>query len=224
MAFNLKGFSGIVAEVSGTLFKSLKVQSMPLDYDVFGHYAYGGLTGVIPAALAANSEIFQFRWADPTRICLINEIKISTAVTTTMFAAGVPQQIDLIKSTGWSVAGTGGTAPTVAATLKKRTNMGSSLMVAGDMRIGTTAALGVGTKTLEAQALATIVQACPITASLYGGMIPPGTFLFRAGMSDGQHPIALVQNEGISIRSVAIPATGTWQAAISIDWTEVAAF
>lgn len=224
MAFNLKGFNGVVADVAGSLFRSLKVQVMPTDHDVFGHYTYGGFTGILPAALGANSEIFQFRWADATRICLINEIKISAVVSTTFFAAGVPVQVDLIKSTGWSVAGTGGTAPTLAATLKKRTNMGSSLMVAGDMRIATTAALGAGTKTLEANAMAVLAAPGPITASLNGQIIPPGTFLFRSEVGDGQHPLTLVQNEGFSIRSVAVPATGTWTVGIQVDWTELAAF
>ena len=218
---NVAGFSGIVQEVWGTLFRGAKVHVMPVDHGAFGAYSYGGPTGVLPAALAANSEIFQFRWADATRFCVVRKVRISAAVSTTFFAAGVPVQLDLIKSTGWSVAGTGGTAPTIAATLKKRTSMASSLMVAGDMRIATTAALGAGTKTLEAQPLSTILGAGPITASLNGGIIAPGTILFQCEVGDGEHPLILAQNEGFSIRSVAVPATGTWQAAVQVDWAEV---
>ena len=199
-----------------------KVVSRPTDSTGFGHSTYGGFTGVLPAALGATSEIFQFRWSDATRVCIINEIKISACVTTTFFAAGVPVQIDLVKSTGWTVAGTLGTAISPAALLKKRTSMSSSLMASGDARIATTAALGVGTKTLETLSLATILAPGPITASLNGQIIAPGTILFRGEISDGQHPLVLAQNEGFSIRSVAVPATGTWQAAISIDWTESA--
>jgi hypothetical protein len=143
-------------------------------------------------------------------------------VTTTFFAAGVPVQIDLVKSTGWTVAGTLGTAISPAALLKKRTSMSSSLMSTGDARIATTAALGAGTKTLETLSLATILAPGPITASLNGQIIAPGTILYRGEIGDGQHPLVLAQNEGFSIRSVAVPATGTWQAAISIDWTESA--
>ena len=199
-----------------------KIVSRPTDSTGFGHYTYGGFTGILPAALGANSEIFQFRWSDATRVCIINEIKISACVTTTFFAAGVPVQIDLVKSTGWTVAGTLGTAISPAALLKKRTSMSSSLMASGDARIATTAALGVGTKTLETLALATLLAPGPITASLNGQIIAPGTILFRGEISDGQHPLVLAQNEGFSIRSVAVPATGTWQAAISVDWTESA--
>ena len=199
-----------------------KMVVRPTDSTGFGHYTYGGFTGILPAALGANSEIFQFRWSDATRVCIINEIKISACVTTTFFAAGVPVQIDLVKSTGWTVAGTLGTAISPAALLKKRTSMSSSLMASGDARIATTAALGVGTKTLETLALATLLAPGPITASLNGQIIPAGTTLYRGEIAHGQHPLVLAQNEGFSIRSVAVPATGTWQAAISVDWTESA--
>jgi hypothetical protein len=224
MGIQVQGGSGVIAEVDGAVFRALRSVSRPTDYGAFGHYSYGGFTGIIPAGLAANSELFQFRWTDATRLAVINEIKISACVSTTFFAAGVPVQIDLVKSTGWSAAGTGGTGITPAALLKKRSSMGSTLLAAGDMRIATTAALGAGTKTLETAALAVLAAAGPITASLNGQIIAPGTMLFRAGAGDGQHPLVLAQNEGFSIRSVAVPGTGTWTAGVSVDWTEVTAY
>lgn len=224
MAIQIAGNGGSVAEVDGTEHRAIRVAARPIDHQSLGHYTYGGFTGIIPAALAANSEIFQFRWSDATRLCVIGEVKISASVTTTMFAAGVPIQVDMIKSTGWTVAGTGGTAPTLGTGGKLRTSMSSSLMTAGDLRIATTAALGAGTKTLESTSLATIVAAAPITASLNGAIIAPGTMMFRAEISDGQHPLVLAQNEGFSIRSVAVPATGTWQVAVAITWVEVASY
>ncbi len=224
MAIQVQGNGGVVAEVDGTLFRAVRGVARPVDHGALGAYAYGGFTGILPAALAANSEIFQFRWADATRFAVIRKIRFSAVVSTTFFAAGVPVQIDLVKSTGWTVAGTGGTAPTLAATLKRRTSMGSSLVAAGDMRIATTAALGAGTKTLEANSLGSIVAAGPITASLNGEIVAPGTILWQAEVGDGEHPLVLAQNEGFSIRSVAVPGTGTWTAAVNIDWAEVTAY
>ena len=208
----------------GQDFGAVKTENKPIDMQGLGAYSYGGLTGILPAALAANSEVFQFRWADATRFCAIRKIRISAAVSTTFFAAGVPVQIDLIKSTGWTVAGTGGTAITPAALLKKRTSMPATLLAAGDMRIATTAALGAGTKTLETYSLATAVAAGPITASLNGIIIAPGTILWQAEIADGEHPLILAQNEGLSIRSVAVPATGTWQMSVDIHWAECASY
>lgn len=224
MALQIIDSNGVGWKMSGTTFGAARTENKPIEYGALGAYGYGGFTGILPAALAANSEIFQFRWADATRLCVIRKIRISTAVSTTFFAAGVPAQIDLVKSTGWTVAGTGGTGLTPAALLKKRTSMGSTLVASGDMRIATTAALGAGTKTLETLSLSSIAVGAPITASLNGTMIPAGTILWQAEIADGEHPLVLAQNEGFSIRSVAVPATGTWTAAINIDWTEVTAY
>lgn len=222
MAIQIQGNGGVVAEVDGSGFRALRATLRPVEHGALGQYAYGGFTGILPAALAANSEIFQFRWTDATRLAVVSKVTISAAVTTTFFAAGVPVQIDLVRSTGWSAAGTGGTAPTPAALLKKRSSMGSSLVATGDIRIATTAALGAGTKTLDTLALSALLAAGPITASLDGKIIVPGTDLYRA--APGDHPIVLAQNEGLSIRSVAVPATGTWQATVQIEWAEVAAY
>lgn len=203
---------------------ALRTSIRPLDHGAMGAYCYGGFTGILPAALGANSEIFQFRWASGAALAVVRKIRISASVTTTMFAAGVPLQLDLVKSTGWTVAGTGGTAMTPAALLRRRSTMGNTALASGDMRIATTAALGAGTKTLETLALSSILAAGPITASLNGTIISPGTTLWQASVGDGEHPLVLAQNEGFSIRSVAVPATGTWQAAITVDWAEVTAY
>lgn len=216
--------NGVGLRMSGTTFGAARVESKPIDHGSLGAYTYGGFTGILPAALVANSEIFQFRWADATRLCVIRKIRISASVSTTFFAAGVPMQIDLVKSTGWTIQGTLGTGLTLAALLKKRTSMGSSLIATGDARIATTAALGAGTKTLETLSLSTVVAGCPITASLNGTIIGPGTILFQAEIADGEHPLVLSVNEGFSIRSVAVPGLGTWTAGITIDWAEVTSY
>lgn len=218
------GISGELAEVGVGASSPQHTAAKPIPYGSLGHYRYAGFTGILPAALAANSEIFQFRWADASRLCVILKVRFSASVTTTFFAAGVPVQVDLVKSTAWTVAGTLGTAITPAALLKSRTSMGSTLLQAGDMRIATTAALGAGTKTLQTLAMSAILAGGPITASLNGTIFPPGTTLLEPDMGDGEHPLTLAQNEGFSIRSVAVPATGTWQAAVTVTWAEVTLF
>ena len=224
MAFAIIGNGGVIAEVDGTAFRGLRTTPRPTDHGALGHYSYGGFSGIIPAALAANSEIFQFRWTDPTRFSLIRRVRFHAAVSTTFFSAGVPVQIDLVKATAWSAAGTGGTRVTPAANMKMRTSMGGSLVAAGDIAIATTAALGAGTKTLESNSLAAIMAAGPITASLNGQIFPTDTILYDAPIGDGQHPLILAQNEGFVVRSVNVPATGTWQFSISVDYGELTGF
>lgn len=219
MAIGIIGATGVVSNVDGSTFQAQNAMNKPVDYGSLGAFSYGGFTGILPAALAANSEIFQFRWSNLVARCLITRITIAANVSTTFFAAGVPVQINLTKATGWSAAGTGGTAPTPAATIKKRSGSGSTLVALNDLRIATTAALGAGTKTLEASAMASLAAPGPITTSL-NGQILARTTLFEANANHGQGPIVLVQNEGLAIRSVAVPATGTWSAAVTIDWLE----
>lgn len=220
---NLTNPTGANQSEVDALHKALRVSPRPQDHGALGHYSYGGFTGILPAALAANSEIFQFRNVN-ANLALIRRVKISAAVSTTFFAAGVPVQIDLVKSSSWTVAGTGGTAVAPAALLRRRSTMGNSGIASGDIRIATTAALGAGTKTLETASLATVLAAGPITASLNGVIIPPGTVLLECEVGDGDYPLVLAQNEGFSIRSVAVPATGTWTASISVEWMELAAY
>lgn len=224
MAIQVQGNGGVIVDAGGSTYRALNIQSKPVEYGSLGAYSYGGFTGILPAALGANSEIFQFRWTDATRFAIIRKIRFASAVSTTFFAAGVPSQIDLVKATGWTVAGTLGTGLTPAALLKRRTSMGSTLLAAGDARISTTAALGAGTKTLETLSLSSVLAACPITASLNGTIIPAGTILWQAEVSDGENPLILAQNEGFVIRSVAVPITGTWTASITVDWAEVTAY
>lgn len=206
-----------------TTHKAARFTPRPMDHGSLGHYVWSGFTGILPAALAANSEIFQFRWAS-ANVAVIRRVKISASVSTTFFAAGVPVQIDLIRSSSWTVAGTGGTSITPGAEMRKRSTMGNSSLNAGDMRIATTAALGAGTKTLDTYPRATLAAAGPITASTNGLIIPPGTVLFEANPANGDYPMVLAQNEGFSVRSVAVPATGTWTAAISVEWAELASY
>lgn len=224
MAIQIQGNSNVVAEVDGATFRAQRVTPRPVDHGTLGAYTWGGSTGILPAALAANSEILQWRWTHAANLLVIRKVRISAAVTTTMFAAGVPVEIDMVKSTGWTVAGTGGTGLTPAAMLKRRTSMGSTLIAAGDVRIATTAALGAGTKTLETLSMSSLVAGGPITGSLNGTIIAPGTILWQAEVGDGEHPEVLVQNEGFSIRSVAVPGTGTWRAAFTVDWAECTSY
>lgn len=224
MALQIQGNGGVVMEVDGTTFRAQRMAARPVDHGALGAYCIGMRSGIIAAALAANAEVFQFRWSDATRFAVVRKIRVSAAVTTTFFAAGVPMQLDLLKATGWSAAGSGGTRATPAALLKRRTSMGSTLVAASDIGIASTAGLTAGTKTLETLALSSIVAACPITASLNGAIIDPGTIMWQAEVGDGEHPLVLAQNEGFVITSVAVPATGTWTLGVTVDWAEVTAY
>jgi len=199
-----------------------RMSARPMPLGARGSYGISLFTGILPAALAANSEIFQFRFVDASgRLVLIRSIVVSACVSTTFFAAGVPVQLEARIARSWSAQGTLGTGITFGANdSKKRTNHGTSLLAAGDVRIATTAALGVGTKTLDGTAFAALAAPGPITASLNGQIIAPGTYLWQRNSND-EYPVILANQEGFVVRSVAVPGTGTWMASVSVEWAEI---
>lgn len=204
----------------GSKHKGARIAQYPMEIGARGSYQWGSSSGIIPAALAANSELVQFRWSHATHIALLRSVRISAAVTTTFFAAGVPLEIEMRRAATWSAQGTGGTGFTFGAQdNKKRTDFAQSAMTAGDLRIATTAALGTGTKTLDTNAVANMVAGGPITASL-NGTIYPLTTLWERNTGD-EWPFVFEQNEGFVLRSVAVPATGTWRLSCIIEWIEV---
>jgi hypothetical protein len=175
--------------------------------------------------MAANGEVFHFRWTDATRLALIHEIAITGMRATTAFAAGALDIFSTI-ARSWTADGSGGTALTLTGNNQKlRTSMGTTLV--GTIRISTTAALGAGTKTLDSNNIGQITThssagfsgATPIIGSIY----LPLTILFKSDIADGEHPIVLVQNEGVVVRAT-VPATGVWNIGVRCKWSEVAAF
>lgn len=218
MAIQLIGFTAAnVAEVGVN--RALRVLSYPYPYDALGQYRVMHLSGTMAAGLAANSEIFQLRWTDATRLCLINKVFLDgLAGSATAFAAGFAK-VDLLIARSWSSDGSGGTAATLTGNnAKLRTSMGSSLM--GSIRGSSTGALTAGTKTLDSQGIGVWAFTIGTVANVI--YAPDRIPLFQA-LENNQHPIVLAQNEGIVVRAT-VPATGTWQFGISVDWCEIASF
>lgn len=194
----------------------------PVENNFLGSYSLGLTTGIIAAALSADSEIFQFRWApdDTSKIAVVRKVLISAAVSTTYFAAGVPLEVALMRSSAWTAAGTGGTAIDPAALAKRRSTFDDSAINSGDIRIATTGALGAGTKTLETLAMGKLISGAPITTSLSGQIFPAGSALLDAYIDAGEWPITLADEQGLSITVPLVPGTGTWKACVNIVWDE----
>jgi len=188
---------------------------MPLDYNANGIYSLFVPTGVIAAGLAANSEIFQFRNSQSAKQIKVLYVGLQAAVDATGFTAGAAI-FDMIKSTGWSGQGTGGTAVTLgAAEFLDHTGQVPSVMAAGDIRIASTGALGAGTKTLATNAQAGAVASAGAAGQV---ILYPADILYVDGPD--YTPFTLKQNEGFSLRAT-VPATGTWKAGVQIVWSEL---
>jgi len=134
--------------------KAVRTVIRPDDYGSLGIYAVGGASGTMAAALAAATDIFQFRWTSTTNFALIKLVSISIGDVVAMTTAQAGA-VSLFKATSWTADGSGGTTLTPAAGQNKlRTSMGSTLV--GAIRISSTAALTAGTKTLDTTALSEI--------------------------------------------------------------------
>ncbi len=177
-------------------------------------YGIGLATGIMAAGLAAGAEVFQFRWTSTTKLCLVRRVLVSAGNLGTAFTAG-GVTFDMAVARAWTAAGTGGGAATLT-TNNAKLNTTSDTTALGEARIATTAALGAGTKTLDAQALTSAFSAVPNVA---GSVVMPPTDLWRASAQD-EYPLLLAAEEGFVLR-VTVPATGTWTGGVAMRWDEI---
>ncbi len=196
---------------------SARVAQRPAELGARGSYIAAFYTGVLPAALGANSEIFQFRFVHASFQALLRRVQVAAALSTTAFVAGVPATMEMRMARTWTGQGTVGTGITWGTNDgKKKTSHATTVLAAGDVRIATTAALGAGTKTLDGTPCGqTLWQ--PGTVS--NAFLPPTT-IWERNNSDA-YPVNLLNQEGFVIRSVEVPGTGTWKAGIFMEWDEI---
>ena len=226
MAIQIQGNGGVVAEVDGTTFRALRVTNRPINYGSLGYYRAGAVSGTIAAALAANSELFQWRWSDATNLGLLYKIEVSAGANVAASAAAI-SSFNLTAARSWTVAGSGGTRFTMTGNnAKLRTSMGTSLI--NDIGIASTGALTAGTKTLDTTNLGSIgfgIGTGALTVSLPLTFVSPGDGKLFDADGEGFHPFIAAQNEGVVVRSgIIFPAAMTWQFGVNCVWAEAAAF
>jgi len=190
------------------------------------HYRYSGFTGTIGAALAANSEVFQFRFLSGTKtFALVTRIEFEGMGIVAVATATGPLGFEAVPARAWTVAGSGGTRISVAGdNLQLETAIGNSQV--SDMGISTTGALTAGTKTLDANAIGGVlggVGTAAVTAYGPTSIIAPGMFL--EAYQNQEMPLVLANQEGFVIRTThAGPAGLTYAARFGVSWKEVSAF
>lgn len=218
MAIQVQGNNGTVAEVDGTVYRAMRTTLRPIDYGSYGSYRMSLLSGTMAAGLAANAEVYQFRWSDASRLCVVTAITFDgLSGSATAFAAGFGK-VDAVIARSWTADGSGGSAATLTTNNnKRRTSMGTTLV--GAARIASTAALTAGTKTLDSQAIGQYSAAIGTGTSVQ--WIPQ--FKLFEGEPGIESPLIFAQNEGFVIRAT-VPATGTWQFGVTVCWTEVESY
>lgn len=226
MAIQIQGNGGVVAEVDGTTFRALRVTNRPINYGSLGYYRVGAISGTIAAALAANSEVFQWRWPDASNLGLVYKCQISAGANAAATAAAITG-FRMTAARAWTVAGSGGTRLTMTGNnAKLRTSMGTTLT--NDIGIASTGALTAGTKTLDATDISAVsigIGTGAITAVVSMNLLNNVNGILFDAAGEGFHPLVCAQNEGFVVRTgVIFPAGMTWQMAANCVWAEAAAF
>jgi len=195
-----------------------RVSSRPMHMGTRGAYSLAQNTGIIAAG--TTGEIFQARWIDANKRCLLRSVAVSWAVSTTAYIAGVPPTIGMKIARGWTGDGTGGTAivMSTANTNKKRTDFPLSLFSDTGVRIATTTGLGAGTKNLDTNYCAMAMGAA--AAATGSTVVLPYTILWQRNTPD-EYPFLFEQNEGFMLAIVEQAGTGTSKIGVQMEWAEV---
>lgn len=214
--------SGAVQRVDGS-FQASRVTLRPLDSTVsLGSYQQGLLTGSMAAGLVANSEVMQFRYSG-ANVAIVNQVTFEGVAASTAFAAGA-LNFRLLFADAWSADGSGGNA--IATTLEANQLDSQYTIPTATLRVASTAALGIGTKTL--QGVTANVQGlglaagftAPATPGVGQQMAKDSNFYHTSAAYD--HPLVLRQNQGIVVVAT-VPATGVWISGFTVSWTEMLA-
>lgn len=212
-----------IARVGDAARMPLHVVSMPKSGN---SYRYSGFTGTIGAALAASSELLQFRFLSGTKTyALVHKIEVEGVAAIAAATVAGALGFECVPARAWTAAGSGGTRiANTGDNMQTETAIANSQV--SDIGISTTGALTAGTKTLDANALGGIqagVGTAAITAVLASTLIASESML-TASVS-GHAPLVLANQEGFVIRTTHVgPASLTYVARFSVAWTEVTAY
>lgn len=219
------GVSGALVGAGAENASPLHVTTLPMPHGSGGWFSAGATSGTMAAALAANSEIFQFRYVTAaSRIALVHRVNISAGANVAATAAGLAA-FRLTAARSWTVAGSGGARLNLTGDFAQlRTSHTTSEV--NDAGISTTAALTVGTKTLDTTDLAAVsfgVGTGAITTAVDLSLLSPYELF---GDGPVTHPLVLANQEGFVIRTGAnaFPATMTWSFSVNVLWAEVPNF
>lgn len=188
-----------------------------------GAYRVSAVSGLI-TGLNAGDPVFSMRWAPalPTT----NARSLTTFVlerlrvkwrTISGFTAAQEVTLDTFVARAFTANDTGGTAVTLTTNnAKKRTSFPTSVVT--DMRISATGALTAGTRTLDANPIATDGFAELAAAAT----VPKGRFdLEVLDQDQDRFPLVLMPKEGLVITNrVALGAGGTGRLIVEMDWLE----
>lgn len=223
MAIQLQGNGGTLVEVGGTTFRGMHVHMKPLEHGALGHYRTSVRISST-AAQAANSRIFQIRNTHATNLIIPTRMTLRAIQA----AAGTLQEnsLDVYKYTGFTAVDTTNTVTPVSSV--KRGNMAAYPGGAAVRHLtlaGNAAGMTGGTLTKDTQFFATLPYLVTAGVATATFTPPPWGPYECFDDTNGTHPFALAQNEGIGVESRVLNVTSmgiVWF--IDFCWAEVVSF
>jgi hypothetical protein len=218
MALNLLGFtSGAGADVAANT-QAVRIEQRPFDFGTGGSYHLCSKSGIMAAGLGAAATIYSFRNNSVNTLVLARRVKLSAWSLGTGFAVGLAT-FELWKATSWSAPDTGGVTDTITTSNGKLRTTMPSISALSEIRHSSTAALGVGTRTLDAQPEESINTTVTVGANTPFVSFPA----YLIDKINAQYPLVLAPSEGFIILAT-VPATGTWSFAITSEWDETSVY
>lgn len=218
MPSQIQGFSPNILEVEAAT-RAARMTLRDIDYGALGIYSIAAFNGAtaMTAGLTAASPIFSLRWAQASNLLLVRRLTISVAAVTAFTAGAAIFNAFIARS--FTASDSGGTSILPTGNQNKLRTSGMGTTGIGDLRISATGTLTAGTRTKDANPVASLVGGAPNVAGQ--SIIPPDTRIID--FRPGEHPILLAQNEGIVIEAT-VPAVGTWFFSVKADTVELTAY
>ncbi len=217
------GASATLAAVDSS-HKALRISVRPVE--AIGWWSLGAQSSALNTGIAANASIFTLRniGANPLMIRRIGVGLIAGGAAGSGFTAAQKVDIGLRIARAFSASDTGGTAISITSNnLKHRTSLANPTNL--DCRISSGAALGAGTRTLDANALSQVAG--------YAAATTPGVFITPTPNNllqhdAGDYPLILAQNEGFIVTPQTAFGAYTGTPAITLfvnlEFAEVASY
>jgi len=220
MGIQIIGQGGQIQQIDAT-WRASRVTSRPLDHGTLGQYRFSQIISLV-VTQAANSTLFSLRWTDATRLFVPVFMRLELIQTAAATATIMPAYQVFIARSFTAPDSAGANATLTGNNAKKRTSMGSSLLVGTDVRWSTVAAgLTVGTRVNDVNAIMEMLTQSTITT--------PNNTVYRKELdftNSLDHPIVLVQNEGLVVRgpTVVFGAAGTASLIVELAWAELTSY
>lgn len=210
--------TNVIAEVEATR-RAVRAVLQPQDIGALGSYRCAQTSGTLAAGLTAASKVFSWRFnpSPNTGLALVKHVRLSVGNSATAFTAGFVA-FNLFVARLFTVdTTTGATQATLTGNnAKLRTSYATSQ---ASQWISTTGAISGDTSTLDTMPIATVSGSEPATA---GQPLIVNGFDLWAPLP-GEAPLICAFQEGFFIKAT-VPATGTWQLGVEVQWDEVPSF